>query len=108
MGRPVQPVQFISASTWNCGPSARIRHGWSYRNSGELLNASHASLRDCYGVSTPAVEETVERLRRAGAIGARIMGGGFGGHVLGLLPATATPPEGATPVAPGQGARLVR
>ena len=75
---------------------------------GELLNASHASLRDCYGVSTPAVEEAVERLRRAGAIGARIMGGGFGGHVLGLLPATATPPEGVTPVAPGQGARLVR
>jgi galactokinase len=75
---------------------------------GELLNASHESLRDRYAVSTPAVEATVEHLRRAGAVGARIMGGGFGGHVLGLLPPGATPPDGATPVAPGQGARIIR
>ena len=54
---------------------------------GELLNASHVSLRDDFAISTPAVEATVERLRDAGAIGARIVGGGFGGHVLGLLPA---------------------
>jgi galactokinase len=75
---------------------------------GALLNASHASLRDQYAVSTPAVERTVERLRAAGAIGARIMGGGFGGHVLGLLPASAEPPEGAVVVSPGPGARLIR
>ena len=53
---------------------------------GRLLDASHASLRDCYEVSTPAVEEAVRRLKQAGALGARIVGGGFGGHVLGLLP----------------------
>ena len=53
---------------------------------GELLNESHASLRDCFEISTPAVEATVRRLRDAGAIGARIVGGGFGGHVLGLFP----------------------
>ncbi len=75
---------------------------------GELLNASHASLRDLYAVSTPAVEETVRRLREAGAVGARIMGGGFGGHVLGLLPPGADPPPGAVAVAPGPGARLMR
>jgi galactokinase len=73
---------------------------------GELLDASHASLRDDYEVSTAAVEAAVERLREAGALGARIMGGGFGGHVLGLLPAEARPPEGATRVAPGPGARV--
>ena len=71
---------------------------------GELLNASHASLRDDYAVSTPAVERTVQRLHDAGALGARIMGGGFGGHVLGLLPPTVTPPDGATVVVPGDGA----
>ncbi len=73
---------------------------------GRLLDASHASLRDCYEVSTPAVEETVGRLKRAGALGARIVGGGFGGHVLALLPAEAGVPEGALEVRPGDGARV--
>jgi galactokinase len=73
---------------------------------GELLDASHASLRDCYEVSTDAVEETVTRLRRAGAVGARIIGGGFGGHVLGLLPPGVPAPEGAIEVHPGPGARV--
>jgi galactokinase len=71
-----------------------------------LLNASHASLRDDYEVSTPAVEAAVARLRDAGASGARIIGGGFGGHVLGLFPPGATPPPAALDVRPGPGARL--
>ncbi len=75
---------------------------------GELLDASHASLRDCFEISTPAVEQTVARLRDAGAIGARIIGGGFGGHVLGLLPPGAVAPEGAIEVRPGPGARIIR
>ena len=75
---------------------------------GELLNASHASLRDCFEVSTPSVERTVSALLDAGAIGARIMGGGFGGFVLGLLPPAAEPPEGAIEVEPGPGARILR
>jgi galactokinase len=74
---------------------------------GRLLDASHASLRDDYEVSTPDVEATVGRLRDAGALGARIVGGGFGGHVLGLLPAGASPPVGAHEVRPGAGARLL-
>jgi galactokinase len=73
---------------------------------GELLDESHASLRDLYAVSTPAVEEAISVLRRAGAIGARIVGGGFGGHVLGLLPPGTELPEGATRVVPGPGAQL--
>jgi galactokinase len=75
---------------------------------GELLNASHASLRDCFAVSTPTVEQTVQTLVNAGAIGARIVGGGFGGHVLGLMPPDAQPPAGALEVEPGPGARIVR
>jgi galactokinase len=74
---------------------------------GALIDASHTSLRDCYEVSTPAVEATVVRLRRAGAVGARIVGGGFGGHVLGLLPPDVEVPEGAIEVRPGPGARLL-
>jgi galactokinase len=74
---------------------------------GRLLDASHASLRDCYEVSTPAVERAVEKLREAGALGARIIGGGFGGHVLGLMPPGARVPEGARGVRPGPGARVM-
>jgi galactokinase len=73
---------------------------------GRLLDASHRSLRDCYEVSTPAVEDTVQRCKDAGALGARIMGGGFGGHVLALFPPGTTPPQGAVSVRPGPGARV--
>lgn len=73
---------------------------------GALLDASHASLRDYYEVSTPAVEATVVRLRRAGAVGARVVGGGFGGHVLGLLPPDVGVPDGAIEVRPGPGASV--
>jgi galactokinase len=71
---------------------------------GRLLNASHASLRDQYEVSTPAVEAAVSRLHEAGALGARVIGGGFGGHVLGLFGPDAPPPPGAIEVRPGPGA----
>jgi galactokinase len=74
---------------------------------GRLLDRAHASLRDDYDVSTPAVEVTVATLKRAGALGAKILGGGFGGHVLALLPPGAPVPPGATRVAPGPGARLL-
>jgi galactokinase len=71
---------------------------------GALLNSSHLSLRDDYEVSTPAVEATRTRLLEAGACGARIIGGGFGGHVLGLLaPGVPVPPDAlsVTPAGPG-------
>jgi galactokinase len=73
---------------------------------GRLLDASHESLRDCYEISTPAVEAAVGKLRDAGALGARIVGGGFGGNALGLLPPGARAPDGAIEVRPGPGARL--
>jgi galactokinase len=74
---------------------------------GELLDASHRSLRDDYEVSVPAVERAVERCQQAGAAGARIMGGGFGGSVLALFPPGADPPTGAVAVSPGPAARLL-
>jgi len=51
---------------------------------GPLLAASHASLRDDFEVSTPALDALVEELVEAGAIGARLTGAGFGGCVVGL------------------------
>jgi galactokinase len=72
---------------------------------GRLLNESHASLRDKYDASTAAVERTVAALE--GAAGARMMGGGFGGHVLALLPPGTPPPANAREVAPAAGARVL-
>jgi galactokinase len=74
---------------------------------GALLDASHASLRDLYEVSTAAVEAAVAALKNSGALGARIVGGGFGGHVLGLLAPGAQPPDAAIAVEPGPGAHLI-
>ena len=71
-----------------------------------LLNASHASLRGLYEVSTPAVEATVTRMHEAGAVGARLIGGGFGGSVLGLFAPQAPLPPDAIAVAPGPGASV--
>jgi galactokinase len=74
---------------------------------GELLNASHASQRDDYEVSTDRVEITVDRLLDHGALGARIMGGGFGGSILALLPPDAVVPPGALTLEAGGPARLI-
>jgi len=74
---------------------------------GHLLDASHASLRDDFEVSVPEVERTVELAKNAGALGARIHGGGFGGGVLALFRPGADPPPGSLDVAPAAGARLL-
>jgi len=74
---------------------------------GKLLDAAHASLRDLYEVSTPAVERAVALMRAAGAAGARVVGGGFGGSVLGLFPPGIELPAGAREVKPGTGAHLL-
>jgi galactokinase/CTP:molybdopterin cytidylyltransferase MocA len=53
------------------------------RKLGVILNESHQSLRDLYGVSTPEVEHLVEIIRSDPHVyGAHLMGGGFGGNVL--------------------------
>jgi galactokinase len=54
---------------------------------GPLLYASHASLRDDFEVSWPEADVAVDAAMAAGALGARMMGGGFGGSALALVPA---------------------
>ena len=57
---------------------------------GALLTASHLSLRDQFEVSWPEADVAVEVAVRAGARGARMVGGGFGGSVIALVPADRT------------------
>ena len=54
------------------------------RRIGPLLTASHVSLRDDFEVSSPELDVAVEAALEAGALGARMTGGGFGGSALAL------------------------
>jgi len=52
---------------------------------GELIAASHRSLRDDYEVSTPELDDLVDRVYAGGdVLGSRLVGGGFGGSVIAL------------------------
>ncbi|MBW1596164.1 galactokinase [Streptomyces sp. JJ38] len=53
---------------------------------GRVLTAGHASLRDDYRVSCPQSDLAVDSALAAGAVGARMTGGGFGGSVIALAP----------------------
>jgi galactokinase len=54
---------------------------------GPLLSASHASMRDDFEITVPRVDLIAATAEAAGALGARMTGGGFGGCVLALVPA---------------------
>jgi len=57
---------------------------------GELINQSHASLRDDYTVSCPELDTAVDAALAAGALGSRMVGGGFGGSAIALIEASKT------------------
>jgi galactokinase len=52
---------------------------------GPLLSASHASLRDDFEVTVPELDTAADAAVEGGALGARMIGGGFGGCVLALV-----------------------
>jgi galactokinase len=57
---------------------------------GQLINASHISLRDDYTVSCPELDTAVDASLAAGALGSRMIGGGFGGSAIALIQASKT------------------
>jgi len=63
---------------------------------GRLMTASHASLRDDYEVSSPELDAAVEAALAAGALGARMTGGGFGGSAIALVERAAVGRTGAS------------
>jgi galactokinase len=66
---------------------------------GPLLDASHVSLRDDYEVSAVELDVVVEAARSAGALGARMVGGGFGGSAIALIRSADAAPVGEAVVA---------
>jgi galactokinase len=67
-----------------------LLHSGRVREIGPLLTASHISLRDDYQVSVPQLDIAVEAALEAGAYGARMTGGGFGGSIIALVDAGQT------------------
>jgi galactokinase len=55
---------------------------------GQLINESHYSLRDDYTVSCPELDVAVQASLDAGALGSRMVGGGFGGSAIALVNAS--------------------
>jgi galactokinase len=53
---------------------------------GRLFNASQASMRDDFEITTDHIDLLADTAVRAGALGARMTGGGFGGCVIALVP----------------------
>jgi galactokinase len=64
---------------------AALRSGADPRRIGPLLTASHASMRDDFEITVPEVDTAVRAALDAGAHGARMTGGGFGGCVVALV-----------------------
>ncbi len=61
-----------------------------FEEAGRLMDASHASLRDDYEVSSEALDKMVEAMRsHPGCLGARLTGAGFGGCAVALVRAGA-------------------
>ncbi|WP_374209327.1 galactokinase [Microbacterium hydrocarbonoxydans] len=69
--------------------TVRILREQGARAIGDLLIASHTSMRDDFEISVPELDLAVESAVAAGAIGARMTGGGFGGAAIALIEADA-------------------
>jgi galactokinase len=67
--------------------TVRLLKDSRFREVGALLDASHASLRDDFEVSCRELDLAVGAAKAGGALGARMIGGGFGGSVLALVDA---------------------
>ncbi|MDT5227252.1 MAG: galactokinase [Mycobacterium sp.] len=58
-----------------------------YAEAGRIFTASHASMRDDFAITTQRIDLIADTAVDAGALGARMTGGGFGGCVIALVPA---------------------
>jgi len=78
----------ITENTRVCAVVALLRAG-DVADIGPQLTASHVSLRDDFEVSCPELNTVVDAANAAGALGARMTGGGFGGSAIALVPTAA-------------------
>lgn len=75
-------ARFVFAEARRVAEAVQALGSSDFERLGELLSASHRGLRDDYEVSHPKVDILVERALDAGALGARVVGAGFGGCIV--------------------------
>ncbi|GAA2173750.1 galactokinase [Agrococcus versicolor] len=78
-------ARHIVTDTQRCLDAAEAVRSGRPRDLGPILTAAHASMRDDFEASVPAVDAAVDAAIAAGALGARITGGGFGGACIALV-----------------------
>lgn len=122
-GELVRRVRHVVTEIARVGSAIAALESRDSRSLGLLMLESHSSLRDDYEVSCTELDIAVESACEAGAVGARMTGGGFGGSALALVPVEALNPvqlavekafksSGCTPprffrVRPGGGAHMI-
>lgn len=79
-------TRHVITETARVRAAVRALNDGEWKQLGTILTASHESLRDDYAVSCAELDVTVEAAVEAGALGARMTGGGFGGSAIALVP----------------------
>ncbi|WP_433329101.1 galactokinase [Spirillospora sp. CA-294931] len=88
LGDPVlrRRVQHVVTENHRVEATVGLLRAGAVAELGAMLTASHISLRDQFQISWPEADVAVEAAMRAGARGGRMVGGGFGGSVVVLVP----------------------
>jgi galactokinase len=98
-------ARHVVTENWRVRSFAASLGAGDLETAGKLMLASHASLRDDFEVSTPALDALVEDLSgRPGVFGARLTGAGFGGCVVALSAPGAL--DAGWRLVPSRGARV--
>lgn len=79
-------LRHVITETARVKAAVRALRDGDWAQLGTILTASHESLRDDYEVSSAELDVAVEAALEAGALGARMTGGGFGGSAIALVP----------------------
>jgi len=83
----IRAVRHVVTETARVDEAVAAAEAGDWVRFGELMDASHVSLRDDYRISCPELDVSCQTARDAGAIGARMTGGGFGGSAIALVDA---------------------
>ena len=84
-GTPLRRARHVVTENARVLATVEALRGGRTADIGPLLSASHASMRDDFEITVPRVDLIAETAEAAGALGARMTGGGFGGCVLALV-----------------------